>query len=849
MCLNAMVFNTNGDEYWREAQRFFLEVQQMFKNQKRKSHASAYGFEAEQLIAQHNEELEAAKASKAKKRKATSSSLSSGAAGGASGSNANGTASAFDAELAKLGGDPSRGAAGSSKRSKVSSEFGTSSVTSEVLSESNNTDMIETASLSNGQSHDLSGAQLPKSNPTPPEKNLFLNENVLVPVDLAPSPDPSSFLPCTVVSHSIEEAYFLMCQEACLVCGSSGRAELMLYCVDCGEAVHSFCSDAPLSLMSEEARAGWRCMNCKICKCCNVGSENEALGKLLYCEGCDEAFHSKCVTPVVQTIPENSWFCGGCVKCRTCESDHTAVRDSSNSKTAPWGFDLSQCYPCAIREVITKAQAEAVQRARNLPSNCNVCYQPVCAPSVMCTACGRHSHVTCNPATALPVMSNDLENYRDFLCKVCVNQFLPACTSHIGSGEAATALLVAVARIQRVRRAQRQAMQAQSIKALAAERRVVFDSYRLVFRAVIHLATVRLRWFSEATGIVKSPTASAGPPTVKMFPNYLSGRSLRFLSFYKRRLEGSAESLRIRRERLLMGLDQETGLEMSSERLVRVASLAAAFLQCTGPDMNMFVSRAQEFVPTISFLEGLYGSAQNAELAQESILKFIASIGDIGKHSVKASSSGGGSSSVASTACSASNNGSMSDVTSVRPEGCALPTPVNVTAPSVAPSATDQSQFNHIVSHFLEVSFPSFLLLSSISFRSLNSICVFLLVLCCVLSTKYSIALTICPGRPSAWTQAMSQCQLTSAAVSRCTTLRVIPPPPLSPWSLRCRGSQETSCLFRCCREETLPRTSCTALSAQQGSTFQATFSNLPHRSCLLRAPGSSRGGEAEEVP
>ena len=50
MCLNALVFNKIGDEYWTEARSFFVSGSQLFDSQERKSHSTAYAAEIAQIF-------------------------------------------------------------------------------------------------------------------------------------------------------------------------------------------------------------------------------------------------------------------------------------------------------------------------------------------------------------------------------------------------------------------------------------------------------------------------------------------------------------------------------------------------------------------------------------------------------------------------------------------------------------------------------------------------------------------------------------------------------------------------------------------------------------------------------
>ena len=74
----------------------------------------------------------------------------------------------------------------------------------------------------------------------------------------------------------------------------SGNHNMFIFCIDCGEAFHTFCVDIPLLTMSMNDRLLWRCINCKICEICLLASSDEMTAdeaQLIYCETCDKAFH------------------------------------------------------------------------------------------------------------------------------------------------------------------------------------------------------------------------------------------------------------------------------------------------------------------------------------------------------------------------------------------------------------------------------------------------------------------------------------------------------------------------------------------------------------------------------
>lgn len=90
----------------------------------------------------------------------------------------------------------------------------------------------------------------------------------------------------------------------------------------------------------------------------------------------------ECVTPHLQEVPENHWYCGTCVDCKTCKNEEASgnrVKDKKaeemrmltnkkglgvdQSTTAPssvslWGPSLHQCHACAA-VIVATAQVES----------------------------------------------------------------------------------------------------------------------------------------------------------------------------------------------------------------------------------------------------------------------------------------------------------------------------------------------------------------------------------------------------------------------------------------------------------------------------------------------------------
>jgi hypothetical protein len=101
-------------------------------------------------------------------------------------------------------------------------------------------------------------------------------------------PDESSCLPYQEVKVKPVDAYYHSWMDCCFTCGSSGAADTMIFCVDCGEGFHSFCANVPIHSMDSYSVAGWRCPNCKVCEISGDVPADEL--RMLFCEMCDRAF-------------------------------------------------------------------------------------------------------------------------------------------------------------------------------------------------------------------------------------------------------------------------------------------------------------------------------------------------------------------------------------------------------------------------------------------------------------------------------------------------------------------------------------------------------------------------------
>jgi hypothetical protein len=212
MCLNAIIFNKPGDEYWREAERCYYAGIQVFSSLTRQSHLSAFGVELKTLLEKYYATL------------------------------------------------PASTKQGHTKSSKKSTNY--------EYEVGNNVDKNSSPvdHTNNNSSNSNDNSKLLDALPSQIQDHKEEEDDAIIgiPTELSEVCEPTSFLPCLACVISIEDAYYSCYCDQCLICGSPDSSQYFLICIDCGETYHSFCVDAPLATMGELQRKQWRCTNCKV---------------------------------------------------------------------------------------------------------------------------------------------------------------------------------------------------------------------------------------------------------------------------------------------------------------------------------------------------------------------------------------------------------------------------------------------------------------------------------------------------------------------------------------------------------------------------------------------------------
>jgi F/Y-rich N-terminus/PHD-like zinc-binding domain/PHD-finger len=217
-------------------------------------------------------------------------------------------------------------------------------------------------------------------------------------------PDQPSCIPSKLIRMGKIDAFFSCWMDCCFICGSSGAADTFLFCVDCGEAFHTFCVGAPIHCMDRASVSGWRCPNCKLCEISGDVPEDEK--RMIYCEMCDKAFTLDLLDPPLISAPEGLWICGQCVDCKSCHN--SAEKGGASLKF--WSQDPEKCFRCGGCTCLVQDYSV---------SKCQICHiflREDDGDFETCSKCGSPVHVDCDKSLKNSKNENKKAKYR---CPSC----------------------------------------------------------------------------------------------------------------------------------------------------------------------------------------------------------------------------------------------------------------------------------------------------------------------------------------------------------------------------------------------------------------------------------------------
>jgi len=251
-------------------------------------------------------------------------------------------------------------------------------------------------------------AERVQSDKTTEKKDLVAGTQVAQIVSLPPLRpplDPSSCLPFTRVKIvDPTEAAFCSWMECCFTCGSSGAADCMLYCVDCGEAFHSFCVGIAIHSMEPSSVSGWRCPNCKICEISGIVPLDEL--KMIFCDMCDRAFNLDLIDPPLLKAPRGLYICGQCVDCKVCNNTLEEVQPKASIQY--WSRDPEKCFRCGgcaglqLGSGSSAGRGASTSTTPHVLSKCTVCNGLLRQSDehvFTCQTCLKKVHVACDTST------------------------------------------------------------------------------------------------------------------------------------------------------------------------------------------------------------------------------------------------------------------------------------------------------------------------------------------------------------------------------------------------------------------------------------------------------------------
>ena len=544
MCLNAMIYNKEGDEWWTAAREFEARGQEVFRSLGRRTQSTAFGAEIAEILEAHG-------------HKALQKSN--------------------EAEAARR----SKKMAGTTREGYQPNTFTESADQPTSLS-------VQPVAFVDAECQECLQVE---------EAKVVLPDALSDPYAVDP---PNEYAVSVAYAIPGDQAFFSCTLDQCLVCGSSGAVESMLFCCDCGEAFHSFCAKFPLATMSAEARLLWRCANCKICNVCgNTAAMNDAIT----CASCQMTSHFDCLVPaMVEELPSEQWFCSDCVLCNVCQWDEFEGTDDDAGdlmhSSHSWGTSRKLCWECQLASagienicgsyangtlvamVINGQELEAAAISLDRGNVCYLCEGGIdkedssshgnesweaAAGCVTCPQCTQRYHTTCAGNTCLPWIAAAAHDFRCPSCLVALADTEMSEWTHLNQmidhtspsdrkrddemeGKDAMMLLMQVAEIQRNR----------CYETLAKK-----DMKRDVLEAILHWAAGR---------VAQLDRDSNSFPAVNSFvssdddTSWLLPRAHRFV-------------IMCRQDKLAAVL--RDGSEMPIKILTRLAAMASAYLKVT----------------------------------------------------------------------------------------------------------------------------------------------------------------------------------------------------------------------------------------------------------------------------
>ncbi|XP_033098027.1 bromodomain adjacent to zinc finger domain protein 2B-like isoform X3 [Anneissia japonica] len=159
----------------------------------------------------------------------------------------------------------------------------------------------------------------------------------------------------------------------CQLCRNGDNEALLLICDGCDKGFHTYCVVPEMETIPE---GNWYCMECisKATGKPGVCSDCQKTGKLIKCDKCPRSYHADCLDPPLTKFPRGKWLCPPCIKAK--DKAKSQKRKSKGKKEDSGRNTPVADTPDSKQKADTKPKSEEKSERRKNSKKLN----PVMAP-------------------------------------------------------------------------------------------------------------------------------------------------------------------------------------------------------------------------------------------------------------------------------------------------------------------------------------------------------------------------------------------------------------------------------------------------------------------------------------